>query len=75
MKYLILTITLITGCAQSPKVGDCVRELGHSAIEKVIAKSDYGAIETQYINKVTNRISTEVYGKQQQEKLIKVKCQ
>jgi hypothetical protein len=73
MKLVILSL-MLTGCASSIKVGDCVRELGHDTIETVITKSEYGAIETEYKSSYNNAIRTEVYGKQQQEKLVKVEC-
>lgn len=79
VKASLLTIAvLLSSCASSYKVNDCVRELGYNANETITAVATGGAIETQHTNKYYDsnppKTRVEVYNKQQQEKLVKVKC-
>lgn len=55
-------------------VGECVRELGHSMIEKIITVNSEGAIETEYPDKFRpgeNRMSAYTTT----IRLMKVSCQ
>jgi hypothetical protein len=53
--------------------GECVRELGHFATEKIITSIPNGGIETEYISNYGN-VTREIYNKQKQETLIKIDC-
>lgn len=74
---LTVLIIVLSGPSNTFKVGSCVRELGHKAIETVVASATGGAIETTYdytYSDGSKTVRSAVYDKLAQERLVKVNC-
>ena len=54
------------------EVGQCVRELGHTAVELIITRTNRGSIETEY--KSNGHLRRAVYTPDQQTTLVSVDC-
>ena len=78
---LLAGLLILSGCAslnsRHLKVGECVRSLGSSTVNKITAVSDFGAIETNTKFQIQDSVKTLtwVYNLQEQEELIRVSCE